>query len=502
MNITFFSKFWSFFLDNINLKQTILKNTFWLVMAEIIIRILKLVVVIYVARILGATEYGKFTFALSFAMLFVALSDLGLSPITVREFSGSQDKENEFLSLISLKVLLGLATATLISSLSFFITADPATRIAILILSVYVAISGFSEILYAFFRARQQMQYESIAKIFQAIAISVLGFVVIFKVPSIQNLSYSYSLASLCALLLIMFFFFLLNRRIFPLKISFKLAIWKKYLKMSWPLALAGVFTAIYYNLNSTIMGYLGQITQTGWYNAAHKIIIATFIPADLLSIIFFPVLSVAFKESKEKFQKIWNYFNFSMIFLAIPIMAGGIALAPKIINIVFGENYVSAILAFQILIVTTVIYLMSAPLVKTLLVIHRQKNILWAYFAGAVTNVLLNFILIPKYSLYGASFSTVTTFFVIFVSLLIMAIKFSPLRLFDFEMLMNSVCVVMAGVIMYFVISNDIIYNLNLIAVIAIGALVYIISLTIFYLCKYRIFKNIGRSGNFSTFI
>ena len=87
MNITFFSKFWSFFLDNINLKQTILKNTFWLVMAEIIIRILKLVLVIYVARILGATEYGKFTFALSFAMLFVALSDLGLSPITVREFS-------------------------------------------------------------------------------------------------------------------------------------------------------------------------------------------------------------------------------------------------------------------------------------------------------------------------------------------------------------------------------------------------------------------------------
>ena len=56
----------NFLLENIGIKQTILKNTFWLVSAEAVTGLLRLVLLIYAARILGATEYGKFTFAFSF----------------------------------------------------------------------------------------------------------------------------------------------------------------------------------------------------------------------------------------------------------------------------------------------------------------------------------------------------------------------------------------------------------------------------------------------------
>ena len=78
----------AFFLKNLSTKQTIAKNTFWLAVAEGITRFLKLFLIIYVARILGATEYGKFTFALAFVSLFAIFSDLGLSQITTREFAG------------------------------------------------------------------------------------------------------------------------------------------------------------------------------------------------------------------------------------------------------------------------------------------------------------------------------------------------------------------------------------------------------------------------------
>ena len=54
------------FLENIGIRQTIFKNTFWLTAAEVVIGFLRLGLLIYVARILGATEYGKFTFAFSF----------------------------------------------------------------------------------------------------------------------------------------------------------------------------------------------------------------------------------------------------------------------------------------------------------------------------------------------------------------------------------------------------------------------------------------------------
>ena len=479
----------SLFLSNINLRQIVFKNTFWVVLAEVITRILKLVLVVYMARILGAIGYGEFTFALSFVTLFIVFSDLGLSSITIREFSASNKKEEEFFSLLSLKILLAFATAFLMMILSFFITKDVGTRAAIWILSVYATISGFSEIIFAFFRARQQMQYESLAKIFQAVAISVFGFFVIFKMPSVQNISYSYSIASMCALFVIMF---LLYKKISSVRIYWDAAIWVKYLKMSWPLALVSGFAAIYYNIDSTIMGYLGQIAQTGWYNAAHKIVIASLIPADTLSIIFYPVLSASFKESAEKFQRVWNYFLYLMVFLAIPIITGGIVFAPKLINLIFGASYAPAILAFQISIPIAGFYFLCAPLIKTLIVVHRQRTVLWAYLAGTAINLALNVVLIPKYSLYGAAVSAVISFFVIFICLAIAAFKFVPLKLFNLKIAAIIICASVSSTIMYAVISNSFVYELNVVVAVTAGAFVYCIFFIIFYFFGKGVFKKI----------
>ncbi|MBU4078308.1 oligosaccharide flippase family protein, partial [Patescibacteria group bacterium] len=118
----------AFLFRNLGTKQTIAKNTFWLAVAEGVTRFLKLFLIIYVARILGATEYGKFTFALAFVSLFAIFSDFGLSPIVTREFAREKEKEKFFPALLSLKLLLGIGTLFLISIGSFFITIEPEIR--------------------------------------------------------------------------------------------------------------------------------------------------------------------------------------------------------------------------------------------------------------------------------------------------------------------------------------------------------------------------------------
>ena len=66
--------FKSLFLKNTGINQTIFKNVFWLVGAEGVNKFLKVVLIIYVARILSAVSYGIFTFSLSFVTLFIAFS--------------------------------------------------------------------------------------------------------------------------------------------------------------------------------------------------------------------------------------------------------------------------------------------------------------------------------------------------------------------------------------------------------------------------------------------
>jgi len=460
-----------FFLENLGIKQTIFKNTFWLAFAEGVSRFLKLILIIYVARILGATEYGKFTFALAFVSLSAIFSDLGLSQITTREFARDNEREKEISSLFSLKILLGLGTLILILIGSFFITPEPVIRSLIWILGIYTILASFGAIIFAFFQARQKMEYQAMTQILEAILVTAAGFFVILNFPSVINLSYSYLFAGFAALIFILTLF---HFKVFPLRISFEKSIWQKFLSLSWPLALAGIFGSIYTQTDSIMMGYWGQITQTGWYNAAYRIIGVTLVPAGLIATSFYPVLSKFFKESREKLQRTWNYFMESMIFLAVPIVVGGIVLTPRIIDYIYDPSYFPAILAFQILILMAGIAFIASPFGQILIVANQQKKLFWITLSGALINVILNSILIPKYSLYGAAAATVATSVLILFLLFKFTTKLTSIRPFNLKSLASFFGAILASIPMYFVITQPPIYHLNVFLSILIGAGIY----------------------------
>jgi len=477
MKIRNFTDIKSFFLENKTLKQTIFKNTFWLVVAEGVSRLLELILLIYLARILGATEYGKFIFVLAFINLFFIFTDFGISQITTREFSQNREKEKEFSNLLSLKLLLCLGTLFLILIGSFFITPDYLIRKVIWIFAAFSVIEGFLLIIFAFFQAKQKMEYQAGTKIFGTTVVTAIGFFIIFNFPSVENLSYGYLFGSLVTLIFVLIFF---HFKIFRLALSWNKTIWQKFLALSWPLALATAFVSIYTQIDSVMMGYLKQITQIGWYNAAYKIIGGFFILAGLISMSFFPALSKFFKESKEKLQKIWNYFMELMIFLAIPIVIGGITLAPRIIDFIYDPSFFPSgretILAFQILIIMTGVAFLSNPFNQILIAANQQKKLLWATFSGSAVNVILNLILIPKYSLYGAAATILVTHLLIFFLVFRFTLKFTPIRPLNLEFFFNFLSAILAVIPMYFVIIQPTIYHLNVILSVLIGTAIYLI--------------------------
>ena len=467
-----------FFLKNLGIRQIIFKNTFWLAVAEGVSRFLKLILIIYIARILGATEYGKFTFALAFVGLFVIFSDLGLSQITTREFAKNKEEEKEFSSLLSLKLLLGLGTLILIFLGSFFITLDPLIQKLIWILAVFAMVESFLTIFFSFFQARQKMEYQAWAKILEAAMVTGAGFYVLFYFPSVLNLGFGYLFSVIISLIFILLFF---HFKVYRLRLEWNKFVWQKFLAMSWPLALVGIFGGIQSQTDSVMMGYFGQITQTGWYNAAYRIIGATFIPASLIGISFFPVLSKFFQESKEKLQKIWNYYLESMIFLATPILVGGMVLASKIIDFIYDPSYFPSILALQILLIMVGISFLASPFSQILIVANQQKKLFWSSLSGAIINVILNLILIPKYSLYGAAATTVVSFFLIFFLLYNFTLKFTPIKPFNLKLLFSFLGAGLSSILMYLVIIQPQIYQLHVFLSILIGAGVYLICFLVY---------------------
>lgn len=477
----------SLLLENNSLKQTIFKNTFWIALSDGISKFSKLILLIYVARLLGAVEYGKFTFALAFVSLFVVFADLGLSSIVTREFSRKEGKETEFFSVVSLKILLSLITLILILAGSFFVTNDVTVQKIIWILAFFVSVSNFSVVINAFFVAYQRMEYNAWGAILEALAVTGIGFFVIFKLPSVVNLSYVYLFSALVSLIFILVLF---QFRIFPLGISWHKETWIKFLRMSWPLAFASLFSTIYIYIDSVMMGYWGQIKETGWYNAAYRIIISTSVLMGIIDLSFYPVLSKFFKESKEKLQKVWSYQMELMIILAAPLVVGGYVLAPKIIGFLYGESFVPSALAFQILILMAGIICISRPFERILIVSDHQTKFFQVTFLGAIINIILNLILIPKYSLYGAAVATVITYLLMFVLFFNLTLKYTPIKPLSFRSIFYLIAAIFSSALMYFILSQPLIYNLNIFVSILTGALAYLLIIMVFMLIPKYCFK------------
>jgi O-antigen/teichoic acid export membrane protein len=319
------------------------------------------------------------------------------------------------------------------------------------------------------------MEYQAWIVVFQTMLVTGAGFFVLFNFPSVQNLGLSYLFASLVSLLILLLIF---NFKFVRLKLSFNKTVWKNLIRISWPLALAGMFAGVYNSIDSVMMGYWKQITETGWYNASYKIIGIAIIPMGLIAQTFYPALSKFSKKSKESFQNIWNKQMEIMIVLAFPIMVGGIVLAPKIIQSVYGESFLPATLSFQILLVMLGILFLSAPIQQVLVVVDQQKKLFWVTAIGAIINIFLNFLLIPKLSLNGAAIATLITYIIVFFLLIKLVLKFTPIHPINLRSFSVLIVTIAASTLMCLAITCPWIYNLNVVFSVMIGGIIYFLLL------------------------
>lgn len=474
----------SIFLDNVSIKQTIFKNTFWLGTAEGVSRLLRLVLLIYVAKILGATEYGRFTFALSFVSLFVVFHDFGLPLVVTREFSAEKERETELYSVLSLKIVLSGVVSLLILIGSLVVTSDPVVRRTIFVLALFSVVSGFLTVIYAFFQARQRMEYQAWAVILQASVLTPVGIFALWFFPSVLTLSYSYLLSAVVALVVVLFLF---HFRVLPLKLFWRTAVVRKFLTMAWPMALIGLSGVSYTYLDSVMLGYWGFITETGWYNAAYSIIHVLLVPAGLLSTSIYPVISRFFRESEGKLQDALQVQTRIMIVMAFPLVVGAITLAREIILYVYGASFSPSILAFQILVVIAGFVFLGSPLQNLFLAVHQQKVVLHINVIGAALNIVLNLILIPRYTLYGAATATLITYATMFM-LSVVAMKFyTRVSLVAGPVIKTLALAVISTGLMYLVISQPAVAGLNILLSVSVGAVVYLIAFSVMHRVSMR---------------
>ncbi len=466
------------FLNNISVRQTIVKNTFWLTFGEIAVRVCGFLLAVWIARILGAAEYGKFVFAFSFVFMMSIISDLGLLDMATREFARNPENEKDFDAVFTLQLFLAAAMFLVTAVASFFITQDPLIRTMIWVLNFSLIGGSLFAITFSFLRARQKMQYEAFVKIFQTVVNAAAVLWVILHVPSALNLSYAYLISNVLVMVAVLAVF---HSKVHRLSIA-----WEKrffnILKISWPLSFGFTTSWLYILINSIALGFFGMNAENGWYSAASKIALAVVLPADLILRGFYPALSKFFATDKQRFINTWNYFAGSMVILALPLMLGAAMMAGPIINFLYGAAFAPSIDAFRLLMLAVGLGCLTCPYGLLLIISDRQHENFLIIVAGLVTNVILNVVLIPMYGLSGVLWSTIIAAVVALVLTLIVLHQRQIMPLVNKKVLAFTAIATVACLAMYLVLQIPAVRQLQVLLVVGLGAAVYVGVVAILY--------------------
>jgi len=386
--------------------RRITRNFLSLSFSEVIAKALQLVIFIYIARVFGKTEFGKFGFALAFSFIILIIADFGLNTLLIREISRNKDKVKKYMSnALGIKIFLVILTVIVSYLYLNLMNYDSDIKIVTYFMVVFIILQSFTDLFYSAFRAFEKMHYDASIKVLRMFILSLLIFVIMNNIRSIVFVALLFVLTEIVILFISVIIFI---KNISQLSIEFDIKFSKSLLKKSSFFGLSLMVSMLFLFIDSVMLQNFRGSAEVGIYTAVFNILLGiTFIPLMFANAVY-PVFSRYFVNDKHLLKFAYKKSLQYMIILGFPISVGIFIYAGNIINLIYGEGYGESIIVLKILCWFVFLVFMSLISGIALSSINRQRSRFITQGIFLITNIILNLILIPKYGVVGAAIATV----------------------------------------------------------------------------------------------
>lgn len=284
-----------------NLSTNIMKNSGHFFSGRFISGIIALVVNIMLARYLGVSDYGLYSFVIAYSSIFAVFIDFGMETSIVRELSKNWKKGEKLLNgMVSLKIILSIVSVLSSITIAYFLTADLITTFLIGVYSVGFMFDSITSASRAVFRSGLQIKYSSIAMVFGKIASTLIILYLIFNSGSLIQILMAFIIEKAVVSMLCYHYY----RKFTHLKLEFNKETWLKILKLSWPFLLTSIFYVLYFKTDVIMLSIMKGEDAVGYYSAAFKLMESLLLIPAAISMSTFPVMSKYFKRSINKFKR------------------------------------------------------------------------------------------------------------------------------------------------------------------------------------------------------
>ena len=394
--------------------QRVARNTGIIVVGDIIFKVISLIVTIYLARYLGTVGFGKYSFVFAYLAFFNIITDLGLQQILVREMARDHTIApkligNAFLIRLILTVFAVVSSLVIITFMSY--PADTTTYVYIA--SLTLLFISFSDFYRTIFEANLRMEYNVFSRITFKVLSAALILWIIFCGGTLMQVMMALVFSEMAKTILNYSF----SRKFVRPQFEIDFELWKYLVRAALPLALSSVIWVIYYQIDKVMLSIMQGDASVGIYSAAYKLCEPFSLIAGALMISLFPIMSAYFKSSKERLIKTYRLGIKYILIIMLPIAMGTTLLADKIILLIYKAPFAASITVLQILVWTMVFASLNFVMSNLLVAMDKQKLYTISTGLCAISNVTLNFFLIPMLSYNGAAIATVVTNVVLLVA-------------------------------------------------------------------------------------
>lgn len=240
---------------------------------------------------------------------------------------------------------------------------------------------------------------------------------------------------------------------------------------------------SFYRVMDKIMLGAMSGTVEVGFYDSTDKLISLPLCIVTAFGAVMLPRMSNLVNKLKEnQLGEIVQQSLALVILISTPIITGMISIITDFVPFYYGPGYEKCVILFYILLPST-LFIAMANVIRTQVLLPNEldKVYVWSCVLGAITNVIINILLIPRQGSIGAAIGTLVTEIIVFFVQIAYTRKYiNFVQIFRFILIVLS-CSCLMGII---------VYNLNisfgnvisrLIIKIFMGMVIYLISILFF---------------------
>jgi O-antigen/teichoic acid export membrane protein len=411
----------------LGLYKNLFKQTAIYGLATVLPRMLSFLLVRLYTGILPTAEYGEVSIVLSWMVFFNVILSYGMETAFFRFYNSETDKQNVIatstISIFWSSIFFLFGALIFRNTLATLANVDVqyiTYSIWILVLDALVIVP-FSKL-----RANQRPMMYAAIKIGNVAVNLALNLFFLLLLPKIAQSNPNSFIGNLYVdnfeigyifisnLLASLLTFVVLSPNYISLKRNFDTALWKKMMQYGLPILVAGIAFAVNEHFDKILLGYwlpdnIAK-SEVGAYSACYKLglFMVLFATAFRLGIEPFFFSHSNNENAPQTYAVITKYF----VILGSLILLGVIVFADVLKQLLLdNQSYWEAMKVVPLIILAN----FFLGIYNNLSVWYKltDKTIIGAYISivGAVVTLVLNYLLIPKYSYYGSAIATISAY-------------------------------------------------------------------------------------------